>query len=346
MALSDNGEFLYIGFNGSNVFRRFNLASHAVDLEVSLGNHSYYTWLQYKVTDLAALPGNPHSVAVAEIAYTQGPQVLIFDEGVQRSNALPVGGAVEPASATELFAGPPFTRFNVNASGVTGYAAYDGLQGFYEDIKYQGGFIFTSGGRIFDPETTNVLGYLPPCSIVEPYLSVGRVFTLASQPVFAQPPAWTLYACDPISLQAVANLPIPGVLGGPISLIRWGTNGLAFCTSQNQVFLVRTSLIATGPPADLAITVSDNPHPAVLNSNLTYSIQVTNSGPNDAQGVTLLDAVPSRVAFVSASSTLGACTWTNGVVTCDLGTLSNALVQLSLSSSRQPLLDFLPTLRF
>jgi hypothetical protein len=242
LAVSSDGQFVYIGFNGTNVFRRFNLATHTVDLQVELVG----------TANIAALPGLPHSVAV-----TSGG-IAIFDDGVQRSNTYPFGSFAVPGSANELFTmgggypAAPFARLTVDASGVADYTFEDGIVGWLETFKYQAGLIFTSGGTVFNPDTANILGHLTNCSIVEPDLAAGRIFTMGSHPVWAQPPGWTLYAWDATSLQMVGSLAIPGVNdGGPTTLIRWGTNGVAFSISswyQNQLFLVRTPLVPTVPP--------------------------------------------------------------------------------------------------
>jgi uncharacterized repeat protein (TIGR01451 family) len=335
MALSDDGQFLYLGFYGSNVFRRFNLTSHKVDIQASLGSHTYYTWLQYYASDMAVLPGHPHSVAIAEnTGYGAGAQVVVFDDGVPRTNLLTgvlasYSGTVVATSSTRLYAGTPFTRLSLDESGVISSDSYDGLVGLSDLIKYQEGLVFTPGGNVFNPETLVVLGNLPACSIVEPDLTTGRVFTMSSQPILGQPAAWTLNACDPISLQIVGSLAVPGVNdGGPTAFVRWGTNGIAFCISswyQNQVFLVRTSLVPSGPPAELSISAAADQSPAILYSNLTYSIQITNNGLNNAQTTTFLDVIPAGSTFVSATSTLGSCVYSNAMITCNLGTFGNGL---------------------
>jgi hypothetical protein len=75
-------------------------------------------------------------------------------------------------------------------------------------------------------------------------LATGRIFTLASPSANA----WTLDACDSTNLQAVGNLPVTSVPGTPLSLIRWGSKGLAFSPSQNQLCLLRTPLAPTVLP--------------------------------------------------------------------------------------------------
>jgi uncharacterized repeat protein (TIGR01451 family) len=104
------------------------------------------------------------------------------------------------------------------------------------------------------------------------------------------------------------------------------TNSLDFPTltslqpangGSTDAFVTRLSTI---PPADLSITMTDSPNPINLASDLTYTINVTNNGPNEATGVTVTDALPSTVTFVSAST---ACSALNQVVTCNIGRLGN-----------------------
>src|SRR5436853_126836 len=58
--------------------------------------------------------------------------------------------------------------------------------------------------------------------------------------------------------------------------------------------------------ADLAVTKTASPTPNVFaGSNITYTINLSNNGPSDAQTVTVTDAVPANTSLVSAVVTTG-----------------------------------------
>jgi uncharacterized repeat protein (TIGR01451 family) len=73
------------------------------------------------------------------------------------------------------------------------------------------------------------------------------------------------------------------------------------------------------PTADLALTKTDSADPVDIGVSFTYTIQVTNNGPDDATGVTVTDTLPGTVTFVSASA---GCSEASGIVTCDVGNLA------------------------
>jgi uncharacterized repeat protein (TIGR01451 family) len=76
-------------------------------------------------------------------------------------------------------------------------------------------------------------------------------------------------------------------------------------------------------PTDLALTKSDSPDPVAERGRLTYTIQVTNQGANDATGAVVTDPLSaSDVDFVSATATGGTCDHKSNIVTCTLGTIN------------------------
>jgi uncharacterized repeat protein (TIGR01451 family) len=85
------------------------------------------------------------------------------------------------------------------------------------------------------------------------------------------------------------------------------------------------------PGADLSITKSGSPTPVVSGNKLTYTLTVTNNGPQGATGVTVTDPLPDSVHFDSVASSQGTCTRSTttkpapkgGTVSCHLGDLAN-----------------------
>lgn len=82
----------------------------------------------------------------------------------------------------------------------------------------------------------------------------------------------------------------------------------------------------SSPQADLAVGKSESADPAPVGKDLVYTIAVHNFGPSAASNVTMFDALPGNVQFISAFPTFpaqGFCSF-NGAstVTCGIGTIA------------------------
>ena len=71
---------------------------------------------------------------------------------------------------------------------------------------------------------------------------------------------------------------------------------------------------------DLAITKTAPTPTVTAGTNFTYTIAITNNGPDDASNVTVTDTLPAGVSLVSTSIP---CTNTTGTLTCTIGGLPN-----------------------
>jgi uncharacterized repeat protein (TIGR01451 family) len=80
-------------------------------------------------------------------------------------------------------------------------------------------------------------------------------------------------------------------------------------------------LLNEGASADLAVTKTDSADPVLNGQQFTYTLKVTNVGPDAATGISIVDEVPEGASFVSAPD---ACEENAGTVTCHVGDLPNA----------------------
>ncbi len=69
----------------------------------------------------------------------------------------------------------------------------------------------------------------------------------------------------------------------------------------------------TAASADLAVSKSDGAATYTPGTNVTYTIGVTNAGPNANTGFTVTDVLPANTSFVSATA---GCVNASGTVTC------------------------------
>ncbi|MCA1704685.1 MAG: choice-of-anchor C family protein [Actinobacteria bacterium] len=89
------------------------------------------------------------------------------------------------------------------------------------------------------------------------------------------------------------------------------------------------SIVGNTPSADLAVTQHDAPDPVPPGEELTYNLNVTNNGPDDATDVMVTDRLPTVEAIVSAAWGSGTCTLpslplpASPTVTCLVGDLAN-----------------------
>ena len=75
-------------------------------------------------------------------------------------------------------------------------------------------------------------------------------------------------------------------------------------------------------PADLALTKSGSPNPVAAGSELTYTIRVSDIGPDPATNVVVSDDLPAEIQSNSATASSGSCKISGKHVDCMLGTIN------------------------
>ena len=272
LAISDDGQSLYVSLDGSFAIRRFDTPTNTPGIQFSVGQDSFSN--RYNVNDIAVAPGNPNVLAVAR-SFQAG--VAIFDNGVSRPNTGPQTSEFLAFSATasKLYS----TGFNglstltIDATGVSGSSTAP-LAFSSPRIKFSGGKLFTSAGQVIDPDSNTLLGtfFGANTQAFVPDAAAGRAYYLTSGPGSS----FTIRAFDINTFLQLGALVIDGVNGTPTSLLRWGPNGLAFRTSNNQLFIIQTSLIPSAEPIPTPTpTPSPTPFPSPSPSAAAFTRVMT-----------------------------------------------------------------------
>ena len=250
LALSDNGAYLYLGLRGASKIVRVDLATLSVGQEFALGSDAQSQ--PYYAEDLEVLSGQPLVVVVALMKVVTSPNirhggVAIFDNGVMRPTKTPDGAGSNSitlsASANTLYgydnetAEYGFRWMTIDASGVVVSATQTNLiEGLNLEIEFASGQIYATNGRVINPVNTTITGTFPLASpsYVRPDIANGKVFFVNNTQVQS-------FGASTFTL--VGSTTVPGVASAVGSLIRWGSDGLAYRTAASVV-IIRTPLVA------------------------------------------------------------------------------------------------------
>jgi uncharacterized repeat protein (TIGR01451 family) len=139
------------------------------------------------------------------------------------------------------------------------------------------------------------------------------------------------------SIPALAVTSASFTLVANVSSTSSGTLANSVAVSSTTADPTPANSAATAPTTvapqttDIAITKTPSTTNAIITETITYTLVVTNLGPNNSTGTTVTDVLPPGTTFVSATSTQGTCSGTT-TVTCAIGTLApNATATITLA---------------
>jgi hypothetical protein len=253
LGLSDNGQFLYVGLDGTSSIKRFDLASQTAGLEFSLGSDPIKG--PYTVDDMKVLPGTPSAIAVSLMNIGWSPRhsaTIVYDNGVPRplqetsthsgSNVLTFSSSPSILYGFNNDGGTGLNTMSVDASGIVVTNMSPGLIYGGGLIAFANGRIYSTGGSVVDPVAQTLVGKhvlsgTGSVTSVAPDPATRRVFYLEDNGTVTT--SISAFDSGMFTFVGSATLPrIPGSMGTARSLIRWGNDGLAFCTST-EVYVVR-----------------------------------------------------------------------------------------------------------
>jgi hypothetical protein len=260
LALADDGHTMYISLDGAYAIRRYDTSTQTPGMQFAVGRENPYQnqlGSPYQASDIAVAPGNPNLVAVARYRpgiSPPGAGVAVYDNGVRRPNTGPGHSA-----------GANFLTFSDSASTLYGGGYYEGLRTMTVDVNgvtdntgngtpynvrdliFENNLIFTSNGNVIDPQTRTLLGTFPNVNTTAfvPVTESGRVLFAVRE---SSSPHIMIKAFDINTYAQIDVLTIPNVYSEARTLVRYGTNGIAMRTWDDQLYFIQTSLIPTDDP--------------------------------------------------------------------------------------------------
>lgn len=247
MAMSEDGQFLYVGLLGASKIVRVDLQTFSKDIEFGLPS-SVQSGSLYG-GELVVLPGLPRSVVVSLKNNCCSPAyegVTIYDDSVARTDKTDMWGASRivrgpTASAIYGFNDQGYSYFHrmfVTPTGIKedSSSATQGLLQSYRDIEYEGGFVFGTDGAVIDEVAMSLLGRIPVSGdAVRPDVANGRVHMLDGF-------GGNLHTYSLTDYTTRIGIFSDAALAGHKTLVRWGADGLALGAGSTIVFLRGTQV--------------------------------------------------------------------------------------------------------
>lgn len=339
LVLSTDGTQAFVGLDGAAAVRQVDLTTLTAGVQFGLGGGPGVYNAPYTASSLAAVPGQPNSVAV----YATNGVVTIFDSGIARAKTSTglntyftsnYGGLSFGSSASTLYVsseaiGSYVYALTVDSTGITA-AKQLSTSGAGRTVQYDNGRLYFPNGTVADASTGNSLGQFSvpgssPASNANGLIVSESALNRAWMLEGSYSSSNTVVAYDETTFSPISSLPFTSnnsVSSYNYGLIRWGQNGLAFHIGT-QLYIIQGPIVkdSSGTPVDVKVTATV-PASVTTGTSFATQFQVTNSGPNSADGVSFAVTLPTQLIYGSVTSSVGSCSGT-GTVYCNLGTLAS-----------------------
>ncbi len=346
IVITSGGEAIYVALRGNGTITKVRLSDFTVEQNFAIGTGSFGTQF---AEDMSAVAGQPNLLVVSRFRKNVSPRhdgVVVFDNGVARSvttQSHTGSNVIEPSTDPSIFFGYNtettefgLRRLQLGSTGMTEIEVKQGLiSGFSTDIRSCANRVFSNSGSVVDGALLRGLGTFPASGLVCPDEASSRTYFLEATSQFASD-FGKVGAYDLNSFSLIRRLTLPAAVSSPKDFIRWGNNGLAFRTANTVVLIGSNRLVPTDPPADLVASVQATPNPASVGQPLTYTVKVTNVGPNTARNVVVSTTLSTNQALISAVSTDGNPTISGLLVSLPISELaSGAMATLNIVTAPQ-----------
>jgi hypothetical protein len=335
LALSTDGTQLFVGLDGAGAVAQISLSSGKVVNQFTLTWAANSSSAVYTAAALAAVPGEPNSVAVA----IANEGVEICDSGVARASTSSTSTYFYDAtalafasSASTLYAvaGEDVYQMTVGSTGITATTTlYTGTY-YNGSLQYDSGSLYLSSGAVLNATNGALVGtfYATASNAAAgPVVSdstLGLAFVAYAPEITGSP---SVLAFNETTFDPTGSITVNDSNEGSYpytfdKILRWGQNGLALNT-PSQIYIFESPVVKdlSPSPADLAVTLTA-PSTGGTGTAITYTATIKNNGPNQAQDATLTLALDSSLIVNSITPSQGTC-GTGTAFDCNLGQVTN-----------------------
>lgn len=283
LAISDNGQYIYSGFNGSSTVRRFDVATQTAELQFSLGNDVFTGG--YYVEDIEVMPGNPKTIAISRKNNGFSPRhegVVVYDDNLMRptTTADHTGSnKIEFTNSNSLIGYNNETtefgirRMSINNSGVNVVSVTENiLSDFDLDFIYKDNKLYSFDGKVVDVTTAPfVAGQFTNTTGPVVYDTYFNRVCFASYDFSGN---ITFKRFNPNTFLLHDSLPISQAFGTVKNIITCGDGCYAFNTIDDKVIIIKDSTLSlTEVEEKNMFSVYPNPTSDYLYVNSEFEIE-------------------------------------------------------------------------
>lgn len=282
MALTDDGNFLYVNLDGANAVGRYNMATQHLDFSFAVGANSFFT---PALRDIAVLPGSETTVAV-DLGEDEG--LALYDVNPTNQTATVranssgnfttgsyTGSSLQFLNSSTLFSfdidtsGQTFNSWAITSTGLSGGYNSEYTLNSFSAFKIRNGVAYANQGGVANPAVTppTQLGvFLPAQSnisqniftyygsnvqITEPDTSQGISFFAQINGGSAQSGGLTLSTFSQQNYSQLASMSVPFTISPTnspylIDMFRCGQDGLAILRSDGVIMLFQGGFVVPG----------------------------------------------------------------------------------------------------
>ena len=320
LGVSDDGKYLYAGFETLASVKRLLLPALSLDLAIPLSSGGGVS--ESYAGEVKVAPGQNQTIAV-----TMGSPVIeprsaggigIFDGATERPKAIPYGGndlfkLTWGKDATKIFANsdPVFQPqgaaiLSVDSTGIvstSGFAGGEGYIGLRSHYDSGTNLVYSDGGNITSLDTATSPGTLKADGPMVPDSTLNRAFFVQRDATLGGG-YYDIVIFDLRTQTLLKTIPITKLAGAPTQLVRWGSQGLAILTDSygtgyGMLYILQGSDISglSAPPPG-AITLN----PSSVVEGTAVGATVTVAGSNfSSNSIVEVNGSSRATAFISAT---------------------------------------------